>query len=99
MGKNQKIRQVVFFQDHFEQFFLSQKEKVKEKILWTLELMEDLLQVPEAYLKHIEHTDGLYEVRVSSEANSFRILCFFDEDRLVVMNGFQKKQQKRQVTR
>lgn len=95
MANNQKIRQVVFYQDHFEKFFLSQKTKVKEKILWTLELMEDLLMVPEAYLKHIENTDGLYEVRVQCASDTFRIFCFFDEDRVVViMNGFQKKQQK-----
>ncbi|HCL04662.1 MAG TPA: addiction module toxin RelE [Chitinophagaceae bacterium] len=95
MKENQKVREVVFYKDYFEQFFLSQKPKVKEKILWTLELIEDLLMVPEAYLKHIENTDGLYEVRVQCASNIFRIFCFFDEDRVVVViNGFQKKQQK-----
>lgn len=95
MKGNQKIRQVVFYQDYFEQFFLLQKPKVKEKILWTLELIEDLLMVPETYLKHIENANGLYEVRVQSSSNIFRIFCFFDEDWVVVIiNGFQKKQQK-----
>lgn len=95
MKDNQKVRQVVFYQDYFEHFFLLQKPKVKEKILWTLELIEDLLMVPETYLKHIENTDGLYEVRVQSSTNIFRIFCFFDEDRVVVIiNGFQKKQKK-----
>lgn len=95
MKENQKVREVVFYKDYFEQFFLSQKPKVKEKILWTLELIEDLLMVPETYLKHIENTDGLYEVRVQCASNIFRIFCFFDEDRVVVViNGFQKKQQK-----
>jgi phage-related protein len=95
MKENQKIREVVFYKDYFEQFFLSQKPKVKEKILWTLELIEDLLMVPEAYLKHIENTGGLYEVRVQCASNIFRIFCFFDEDRVVVViNRFQKKQQK-----
>ena len=95
MKNSQKVRQVVFYQDHFEQFFLLQKDKVKEKIIWTIELLEDLIRVPETYLKHIENTDGLYEIRVQHGSNIFRIFCFFDEDKVVVLiNGFQKKQQK-----
>jgi len=95
MNENQKVRQVVFYKDYFEQVFLSQKIKVREKILWTLELIEDLLMVPETYLKYVENTEGLYEVRVQHASNSFRIFCFFDQDRaVVVINGFQKKQQK-----
>lgn len=95
MQNNQKIRRVIFYQDHFEQFFLLQKEKVKEKILWTLELLEDLLRIPETYLKHIENTDGLYEIRVQYGSAIFRIFCFFDEGKVVVVIcGFQKKQQK-----
>jgi phage-related protein len=96
MENYQKVRRVVFYQDHFEQFFLLQKNKVKEKILWTLELLENLLRIPETYLKHIENTDGLYEVRVQHGLDIFRIFCFFDEDKVVVViiSGFQKKQQK-----
>ncbi len=47
------------------------------------------------YLKHFEGTDGLYEIRVSSGSNIFRVFCFFDEGKLVILlNGFQKKTQK-----
>lgn len=50
---------------------------------------------PPDYLKHIEGTDGLYEIRVQVGNNIFRIFCFFDEGKLVVVtNGFQKKAQK-----
>ncbi len=43
----------------------------------------------------MEGTDGLYEIRVSSGNNIFRIFCFFDEGQLVILlNGFQKKTQK-----
>lgn len=39
--------------------------------------------------------DGLYEVRVKLASDIFRIFCFFDEEKLVVLaNGFQKKTQK-----
>lgn len=40
----------------------------------------------------MEGSDGLYEIRVSSGNNIFRIFCFFDEGQLVILlNGFQKK--------
>ena len=52
-------------------------------------------KMPEKYLKHLTGTVGLYEIRVSAGRDIFRIFCFFDEGRLViVLNGFQKKTQK-----
>ncbi len=58
-------------------------------------MVEDLHRVPETYLKHIENTDGLYEIRVQLGSDVFRIFCFFDQGQLVVLgNGFQKKTQK-----
>ena len=68
---------------------------MKDKIVWTFDLIEQLDTVPEAYLKHLEGTDGLYEIRVQQASDIFRIFCFFDAGRLVVvMNGFQTKTQK-----
>ncbi|MBA9075406.1 type II toxin-antitoxin system RelE/ParE family toxin [Rufibacter quisquiliarum] len=93
--KKQRHRQIIFYKNYFEEFFLKQKEKVKAKIIWTFDLIEELERVPETYLKHIESTTGLYEVRVQQGSDIFRIFCFFDQGRLVViMNGFQKKTQK-----
>ena len=58
-------------------------------------MVEDLQRVPETYLKHIENTDGLYEIRVQLGSDIFRIFCFFNQGQLVVLaNGFQKKTQK-----
>ena len=51
--------------------------------------------MPETYLKHLEGTDGLYEIRIQLVSDIYRIFCFFDEGKLVVLaNGFQKKTQK-----
>ena len=95
MDGNGKQRKIVFYKDHFQEFFERQTKKVKAKIVWTFQLIEELQKVPETYLKHIENTDGLYEIRVQSGNDIFRIFCFFDEGRLVVVaNGFQKKSQK-----
>ncbi len=60
-----------------------------------MRLIEEMQQVPETYLKHIEETDGLYEVRVQQGNDIFRVFSFFDEGKLIVLaNGFQKKTQK-----
>lgn len=90
-----KIRTVVFYKNYFETFFIKQTDKVKKKIVWTLNLIEEVQTVPETYLKHLKGTQGLYEVRVQSGSNIYRVFCFFDEGKIVViMNGFQKKSQK-----
>lgn len=95
MGKNQKYRKIIFFKSYFQDFFEKQSKKVKAKIIWTFELIEDLQRIPEIYLKHIENTEGLYEIRVQQGSDIFRVFCFFDEGQLVVLaNGFQKKTQK-----
>jgi phage-related protein len=90
-----KFRTVIFYKDYFEKFFLAQSEKTKAKIIWTIQLIEEIERVPEIYLKHIESTDGLYEIRIKQGSNIFRIFCFFDQGKLIILvNGFQKKSQK-----
>lgn len=90
-----KKRELLFFRDYFEEFYSQQLPKVQKKILWTLKVIEDLDRIPEVYFKHLESTDGLYEIRVQSGSDIFRIFCFFDDNNLVVVgNGFQKKTQK-----
>ncbi len=95
MTEKQKYRTIIFYKDYFQDFFLKQRDKVKDKIIWTFDLLEEIQRVPETYLKHIENTDGLYEIRVQSGNDILRIFCFFDKGQLVVLaNGFQKKTQK-----
>lgn len=95
MENKNKVRTVITYKGYFEEFFIKQKSKVQDKIIWTLDLIEELPRVPETYLKHLENTDGLYEIRVKLGSDIYRIFCFFDEGKLVVLaNGFQKKTQK-----
>jgi phage-related protein len=95
VSKNKKHRTIVFYKDYFQKFFAKQDQKIKAKIVWTFELIEDLEKVPSTYLKHITGTDGLYEIRVKQGSNIFRVFCFFDKGKLIViMNAFQKKTQK-----
>lgn len=91
----QIYRKIVFYKDYFDVFFVKQRQKVKDKIIWTFELIQELEKVPETYLKHIEGTEGLFEIRIQQSSEIFRIFCFFDKGQLVVLaNGFQKKLQK-----
>ncbi|NCS89798.1 MAG: addiction module toxin RelE [Ignavibacteria bacterium CG2_30_36_16] len=91
----EKIKTVFLYKDYFTNFLDKQKQKVKDKIIWTFKLIETIQQVPEDYLKHLKGTDGLYEIRVQHGSDIFRIFCFFDSGKLVVLaNGFQKKTQK-----
>ena len=95
MGKKNKIRTAIFYKNYFVDFFVKQREKVQDKIIWTIELIEQLEKIPETYLKHIENTDGLYEIRIKHGSDIFRIFCFFDKGKLIILtNGFQKKEQK-----
>jgi len=95
LDSNLKFRKITFFKNYFQEFFDKQTKIVKAKMLWTFDLIEEMQRVPETYLKHIENTDGLYEIRVQLGSNIFRIFCFFDRGQLVLLaNGFQKKSQK-----
>jgi phage-related protein len=95
LSTNKKFRTAVFYKDYFEQFFVKQNNRVKEKIIWTIRLVEDVEVVPSIYLKSITGTNGIYEIRIQTGSDIFRIFCFFDKENLVVIgNGFQKKTQK-----
>jgi|SRR5690554_4402552 len=89
------LRKIIFYETHFIEFYQNQEEKVKNKIQYVFELIKQVDRVPEKFLKHLEGTEGLFEVRVEYQSNIYRIFCCFDEGRLVVLfNGFQKKTQK-----
>ncbi len=90
-----KVRTVLAYKTYFSDFFDSQRLKVRDKIIWTIWIIEHLQQVQEEYLKHLEDTDGLYEMRIQQGSDIFRIFCFFDKGQLVVLaNGYQKKTQR-----
>ena len=90
-----QVRELVFYRNHFHDFFDKQSEKAKEKIDYVLFLLTHIDKVPEKFLKHIEGQKGLYEIRVEHGSNVFRIFCCFDKGKIVVLfNGYQKKSNK-----
>ncbi|MDH5367113.1 MAG: type II toxin-antitoxin system RelE/ParE family toxin [Cyclobacteriaceae bacterium] len=94
MNENDDIRKVIIFGEHFWEFYNKRTQKVKDRINWTIKLIKTVGRISEKYFKNIKGTT-LYEMRIISGSNIYRIFCFFDKGRLVVvLNGFQKKSQK-----
>jgi len=88
-------RKILFYGDYFLNFYKKQAEKSKVKIDYVMNLIANVDRVPDKFLKHIEGTEGLYEIRAQAGKNIFRIFCFFDENKLlIVLNAFQKKTEK-----
>jgi phage-related protein len=89
------IRKIIIYKDNFINFYKSQDKKIQEKIEYILDLIRFEKQVPKRFLKYLDGTDGIYEIRVITAFKSIRILCFFDKDKIVVLtNCFVKKSQK-----
>ena len=80
-----KIREVIAFENYFEEFLLAQPEKIQNKIFKIIEAIETLERVLSNYLKHIVGTEGLYEARIQLGSNIWRVFCFFDNDKLVIL--------------
>ena len=88
-------RKIIFYKNHFIEFYQKQDEKVKDKIKYVLELIKQVEKVPKKFLQHLIGTEGLYEIRIEYQSNIYRIFCCSDKGNLVdLFNGFQKKTQK-----
>jgi len=91
----EKVREVITYNNYFEDFLLAQPNKVQDKIYKVIEIIETYERVPSTYLKAITGTKGLYEARIKLGSNIWRVFCFFDKGKLVILlNGFTKKTQK-----
>ena len=91
----EKIREVIAYKNYFVDFLTRQPIKVQNKIFKIIEAIETLERIPTSYLKLISGTNGLYEARIQIGTDIWRVFCFFDKGKLVILlNGFQKKTQK-----
>jgi phage-related protein len=89
------IRNILYYKNHYLDFFNGLKPEVKNKFNWTLQLIAVIEYVPEKYFKHIKNSSGIFEIRVEVGTNIYRVFSFFDEGNLIILiNGFQKKTQK-----
>ena len=79
------IREILFWGNDFNAFYNQQELKVRKKIDYVLWLITHTERVPIKFLKYLEDTDNLYEVKISSTFKEIRILCFFDETKMIVL--------------
>ena len=75
-----------------EEFFDTLSDKQFQKIAWVLRLLKEWDQIPKRYYKKLIDTDDIWEVRIQSGNDIFRILGFFERDNFIILtNGFAKK--------
>lgn len=90
-----KLRTITFYKDYFKEFYVQQTSEVRKKINFSLTMVETQRIVPRKFLRNIEGSDGIYEIRAEYNGGIFRIMCCMDANALVVLfQGFQKKTQK-----
>lgn len=90
-----KVREVIAYRNYFEEFLKKQSVKIQDKIFKVIEIIETYERIPTKYFKYISGTPGLFEARIKLGTDIWRVFCFFDEGKLVILlNGFQKKTQK-----
>ncbi len=91
------MREVIHYKtanghDPVREFLDALSGKQAAKVTWVLSLVEDLRIIPKQYFKKLIGTDDIWEVRIESGSDTFRLLCFFESGNLVVLtNGFAKK--------
>ena len=94
------MRTVNFYRLHngncpVEEFLDSLTGKQAQKVLWVLQLIEELDGIPRQYFKKLVDGEGIWEVRIQFGNDIFRLLGFFDGGTLLILtNGFAKKTQK-----
>ncbi len=76
-------------------FLDSLSAKAAQKVTWVLSLLEDIDILPAVYLKKIAGTEDIWECRIQSGSDTYRIFCFFEGRSVVVLtHGIYKKTQK-----
>jgi len=97
------MREIIFYKTlsghcPVEDFIDSLSAKHAKRVTWVMRLVQDFPVIPSNYFKKLVNTDDIWEIRVKSGNNIFRILGFFDGPKLLVLDyAFQKKTQKTPV--
>lgn len=87
-------RKILAFKDYYVKFIMKGlPERDQQKIRRSLLLLETEDRIPYHFIKYIR--DGIYEFRVTSYGNVFRIFFIYDGDTIIILlNSYMKKIQK-----
>ena len=47
--QEEKVRIAIYYKNYFTDFFSKQRQKVKDKIIWTIRLVETVQHIPKEY--------------------------------------------------
>ena len=87
------MKRILAYKDYYVKFMKSLPERDRQKIRRSLLLMETEDRIPSHYIKYIR--DGLYEFRVTSFGNEYRLFYIYDGQTIVILlNGYTKKTRK-----
>ena len=87
------IREIITYEDYYDDFISTITPEVKKKIHYVFDLLRTQDRISKKFVDYIR--EGIYEIRIAYDGNIYRIFFVFDEGRVVVLfNGFQKKTQK-----
>jgi len=89
----ENVRTIEPYGDYFWEFYSSQAIAVQTKIDYVLQIVITEEKIPQKFFKHIG--EGVFEIRIKSGNDIYRLFSFFDEGKLVILlHGFAKKSQK-----
>ena len=78
-----------------ETFLNSLTGNQAQKILWVLQLIEELEIIPRQYFKKLVDSEGNWEVRIQFGNDIFRLLGFFEDGTLLILKTGLPKKRKR----
>ena len=67
------IREIRFYKNYFIDFYISLESSAQEKIEYVFKVIKTVDRIPKKFLKHIEGTDGLYEIRINAGSDIYRV--------------------------
>ena len=72
------VRRIVFYRTESDEspiveFLDSLNAKDARKVTWVLRLIEEQMIVPSSYFKKLKNTDDIWEARIQSSGNAYRI--------------------------
>ena len=86
-------RRIIAYKHYFAEFMESLTSAEQKKVVYVLDMLKSQQRINAKFVKLIR--EGLYELRVESGGNIYRVFFIFDDGNIVILfNGFQKKTQK-----